>query len=328
MRKFQAKPHFFALLLGSLTLLATAPVQALEDWQLQYGPFITASDVRPHNQLPQDIADMQAALAESPPDFATALSLYAFGKNFPWRDRTHSLGRFNDDYNRAMPAVVPESVAHFGSSQFANQFMFSALAGTNRFQGVPDALRIAAIEGGALASVVNWTRFELVMSERKALAENPNWALTNGSPKNWNEIFAFHWGPEGQHSVHAALQALDGGSEVNTNLYAILARGQEPILQQTWPADDARHVAQQIHIGSLLLFQDAVQRILAASDAAQREAQFYAQGLWLAAAEPILMLDAGSVALVESALTQEPDAGQLEMVSEVIDQVLAALRSE
>ena len=40
------------------------------------------------------------------------------------------------------------------------------------------------------------------------------------------------------------------------------------------------------------------------------------------------MLDAGSVALVESALTQEPDAGQLEMVSEVIDQVLAALRSE
>ena len=92
------------------------------------------------------------------------------------------------------------------------------------------------MDGATLATIQNWTRFELAMSERKANAATPNWALKNGSPKNWNEVFAFHWGPEGQHSVHAALEGVPGGAEVNAALYAALADGQLHLLEERWAA--------------------------------------------------------------------------------------------
>jgi hypothetical protein len=59
----------------SLMGLAT-DAQTLEDWQLAHGGFVTASDVRPHNGLAQDRADMLAALARTPPDWAEALTVY------------------------------------------------------------------------------------------------------------------------------------------------------------------------------------------------------------------------------------------------------------
>jgi len=111
-----------------------------------------------------------------------------------------------DNYNGAMPAVLPLSTAHWRDASFAVGPVFSALAGTGGFYQLAPEARIAFVEGATLATILNWTRFELAMSERKALAERQNWALTNGSTKNWNEIFAFHSGPEGQHSVHAALE--------------------------------------------------------------------------------------------------------------------------
>jgi hypothetical protein len=83
----------FAAIGLSLMGLATH-AQTLEDWQLAHGGFVTASDVRPHNGLGQDRADMLAALGQTPPDWAEALTVYTWGRNFPWRDMTHSLGRF------------------------------------------------------------------------------------------------------------------------------------------------------------------------------------------------------------------------------------------
>ncbi len=169
-----------ALMLASVAMPATA-----EDWELSHGPFTTEADVRPHNALPQDIADILAALDAEPPEWGEALEIFAFGRNFPWREQIHSIGRFTDDYNGAMPRVVPLSVGFFGDGTFQKDFLFSALAGTGQFQGAPAEVRRAAFEVGAVAAVANWTRFELVMSEAKALADEPNWALTNGSPKNW-----------------------------------------------------------------------------------------------------------------------------------------------
>jgi hypothetical protein len=110
-----------------------APAQTLEDWQLSHGGFVTASDVRPHNALPQDRADMLAVLVQTPPDWAGALTVYTWGRNFPWRDMTHSLGRFADNYNSAMPRVLPASVAHWNDPSFAVGPVFSALAGTGPF---------------------------------------------------------------------------------------------------------------------------------------------------------------------------------------------------
>jgi hypothetical protein len=309
----------------SLMGLATH-AQTLEDWQLAHGGFVTASDVRPHNGLAQDRGDMLAALGQTPPDWAEALTVYTWGRNFPWRDMTHSLGRFADNYNGAMPRVLPASVAHWNDASFAVGPVFSALAGTGAFYQVAPEARIAFVEGATLATIINWTRFELEMSRSKALAATPNWALTNGSPKNWNEIFAFHWGPEGRHSVHAALEAVPGGAEVNAALYAALAEGQVHLLAERWAEAEAAVVARLLHEGALRLFHAAlVDAAEAPDEAARSRAALRARGLWLAAAEAVLTLAPAEVEQIESALAGTGDAALLPFAADSVQAALERL---
>lgn len=305
----------------------TAQSQPLEDWQLSHGGFVTASDVRPHNGLPQDRADILDALSGESPDWAQALTLYTWGANFPWRDMTHSLGRFADNYNGAMPAVLPHSVAHWNEASFAVAPVYSALAGTGAFYQLSPEARIAFVDGATLATILNWTRFELAMSERKARATEPNWALTNGSPKNWNEIFAFHWGPEGQHSVHAALEQLPEGPQVNAALYEALAEGQPHLLEQRWAEDEARRVDGLLHEGSLRLFHAALSEAEAASDEDSRAvAVMRARGLWLAAAEAVLSLAPAETDAIEAALAGTGDPDLLPFAREAVEDTLVELR--
>lgn len=293
-----------ALLAAALALAASALAQ--EDWQLAHGPFVTASDVRAHNALGADIAEITAALAAPEPDFTAALTLYAFGKNFPWRDRTHSLGRFGDDYNGKIAAVLPASTAHFGSPSFQAEFMFAALAGTSRFQDAEPAERVAAAEGGALATVINWTRFELAEAQSKATAAEPNWSLENGSPKNWNEIFAFHFGPGGANSVHAALEASPEGADINAALYDALTSGQERIVAEAWAPDEAAEVAAILDRGAVLLLAAELDAAAMSDGAARETARARAAGLWRAAAEAVLRRDSEAAAIFEAASSARP----------------------
>ena len=312
--------------LSLMALSLPAAAEAPQDWQLSHGGFVTAADVRPHNGLPQDRGDMLAALAATPPDWAEALTVYTWGRNFPWRDTTHSLARFADNYNGAMPHVLPASVAHWGDAAFAAAPVFSALAGTGAFSRLAPEARIAFVEGATLATIVNWTRFELAMAERKALAAEPNWALTNGSPKNWNEIFAFHFGPEGLHSVHAALAAVPGGADVNAALYAVLADGQVHLLEEHWAEDEAASVARLLHEGSLRLLHAALSDAAAAPDEDRRaEAVMLARGLWLAAAEAMLTLAPDEIEGIEAALAGTGDTALLLFATEAVDEALAGL---
>jgi hypothetical protein len=317
-----------AIGLSLMGLHSPATADALEDWQLSHGGFVTASDVRPHNRLPQDRGDMLAALSSDSPDWAEALIIYTWGRNFPWRDMTHSLGRFADNYNGAMPAVVPLSVAHWDDASFAVGPVYSALAGTGRFYQLAPEARIAFVEAATLATIINWTRFELAMSERKALAAEPNWALTNGSPKNWNEIFAFHWGPEGRHSVHSALETVAGGPEVNAALYTALAEGQPHLLEERWAEAAAAVVERLLHEGSLRLFHAALRDAEAALDETRRlDAVMRAGGLWLAAAEAVLTLTPDEVETIEGALVGSGDPSLLPFAIEAVETALARLDS-
>ncbi len=324
MRKSTLLVATLGLSLMGLSTPATA--DALEAWQFSHGGFVTASDVRAHNGLPQDRGDMLTALNADNPDWTEALTVYTWGRNFPWRNMTHSLGRFADNYNGAMPAVVPHSVAHWGDPSFAVGPVYSALAGTGLFYQLADEARIAFVEAATLATIINWTRFELAMSERKALAAEPNWALTNGSPKNWNEIFAFHWGPEGQHSVHAALEAIPEGAQVNAALYTALAEGQPHLLEERWAEDEAAVVDRLLHEGSLRLFHAALQGAEdAPDDAARLQAVMQARGLWLAAAEAVLTLSPDEVETIEEALAGSGDAALLPFAREAVEAALVAL---
>jgi hypothetical protein len=322
MRFASSLPLFvFLLLVGSPALAADA---TLEAWQLSHSGFVTASDVRNHNALPQDRGDLLASIQVTPPDYRGALEIYTYGKHFPWRGHTHSLGRFADDYNGTMPLVVPRSVTHWGHPSFQVGPVYSALAGTAGFQGADDDLRVAMIDGGTLATIVNWTGFELAMSERKALAPEPNWSLQNGSPKNWSEIFAFHWGPDGLQSVHEALESVSGGSEVNAALYRTLAEGQVYLLEQRWAPVEAAKVAAPLDQGSLRLLRAALIDLESApNDGARARSAAYARGLWLAVAEPILRMAPDGVDSIESTLAGSGDPDSVPLALEIVEKVLA-----
>ena len=78
--------------------------------KLSHGGFTTASDVQPQNGLPQDRGDMLAALNSAPPpDWTGALTIYTWGRNFPWRDMIHSLGRIACGARTRCAAVVQVS---------------------------------------------------------------------------------------------------------------------------------------------------------------------------------------------------------------------------
>ncbi len=314
---------FAMTLLAAPLLLASPAAEALEDWQLSHGPFVTEADVRAHAGLPQDRGDILAAITQETPDWPQALEIYAFGRHFPWRGQTHSLGRFADDYNGAMPTVLPEAVEHFGDAAFQNAWLFSALAGTRDFQGADDALRVAAVEGGTLAAILNWCRFELVMSERKAGADNPNWSIKNGSPKNWNEIFAFYRGTNGTHSVYEALAGSEEGAALNAALMQVLADGQEDVLAETWPEEAGREVEALLDRAALLILRDALADLDGLSDEEIAAAQARAAGLWLAASQSIAARDAGDADVIRDALSGAPDAVALAVAADTVEAHLA-----
>ena len=299
--------HPLAVRLGGILLAASFPLSSLEakePWQLGHGPFTTAADVREHSRLGQDLAEIRAAIAGEKPDWSSALALYAFGKNF----KAHAVGGFADNYNGRLGAYLPNASKHFGNPSYQNAFLFSALASTGRFARTPDDVRRAAIDAGLTAVAINWCRYELGEFERKANKMNPpNWALTNGSPKNWNEIFAFYYGPEGRHAAFEAIGKIDGGSEINDRLLTALAEGQEELVKEKWPPDAARKVAAALDAGSIALLRDALKKGESAADGELALAQARAAGFWLAASETVAASDSEKLKAVEAALSGKPD---------------------
>lgn len=289
-------PHV-SLIAASLVLACGGLANAKEDWQIGHGPFVSASDVRPHNKMPLDIRDVNAALAAEQPDWRAALASFAFGGNFA----NHSLAIFTDNYNNRFPQHLPVSTGHFGDPGFQNHVLTAAIVGTGKFRSVEPAERVAFIEAGLEAVTINWSRYELGESRRKATAAEPNWSLENGSPKNWNEIFAFYWGPEGEHSAHAAVERREGGAGINEALLQALADGQEVLVTESWTPEHAEAVARHLNEASVLLLADALKQALDAGEGESAVARARAAGYWLAAAEAVAG-NPEAAAAVEAAL--------------------------
>jgi hypothetical protein len=284
------------VLASSLMFAATAPAQQ-PDFAIAGEGFVTAADVRAHNRLGLDLADIRTALAATPPDYAAALGRYAFGKHFDWRDSAHSLAYFADDYHQRMGRSMPGAAALFGDSSFQHRFMSAALMGTGFFEGAGqkrstvDAARVAAINSGLVALVLNWCRLELSEASIRG-PQNQNWSLQNGSPKNWNELFAFWWGPKGEHAIHAEasrMQARFNLPEHPTRLLTRpLADGQPTIIARTFPEAEARAVASVVDLMSILLLLDRAADLdagLAAGGERALAARAAIQGAWLAASD-------------------------------------------
>lgn len=92
------------------------------------------------------------------------------------------------------------------------------------------------------------------MSWSKALAAMRNGALPHGSTKNWNGIFAFPQGPEGRHSVHAALAAVPGAAGFNAAPRAAVAEGQFHLPAERRVAVETARVERLLRKGAPRLF--------------------------------------------------------------------------
>lgn len=312
-----ARPRSWQHIAGGIVALCLAlgveTAAGAEDWQIGHGPFLSASDVRSHSRMPLDILDVMSALSQDRPDWSGALERFAFGKHFS----EHSLAIFTDNYNNRFPAHLPVSTVHFGTPGFQNYRLLAALAGTGAFRRVDDSVRIGFIEAGLLAVVINWARYELGESRRKAHLDAPNWSLENGSPKNWNEIFAFYWGPEGRHSVYEALAGIDGGDVVNERLVQALADGQEVLVTKRWSEAQAMEVEALLDEASLVLLRNALEQAAAASLEEQPGARARIAGYWLAAAEAVAS-DSAVAERMEAVLHGEPESEDFRTVLEML----------
>jgi len=302
------------LLALALLVLLPFSAQAREAWQIGHGPFLTASDVTAHNKFPQDMADIRALLAGDKPDWAAALVLFAYGKHF----KAHSVARFADNYNGRLDTYLGAAAKHYGNASFQNAFLFAAIGDTGRFARQPAAVRIAALDAGMTALLFNYARYELGESERKAKADKPNWSLQNGAPKNWNEVFAFYYGPGGKHGAFEAVAALPNGEKRNTRILSALAKGQADLVAQKWPVEAHAELVAALDAASIALFRDALTKASNAAEAEHPVARARAQGFWLGAVDAVLRTDASRAAVIDKALAGAPDQTAIKTAAEAL----------
>lgn len=300
----------------ALALFFSLPLaaEAKESWQIGHGPFLTASDVTAHNKFPQDMADIRTLLAGDKPDWNAALVLFTYGKHF----RAHSVARFADNYNGRLDAYLTAAAKHYGSASFQNAFLFSAIGDTGRFARQPAAVRIAALDAGMTGLLFNYARYELGEAERKGKAEKPNWSLENGSPKNWNEVFAFYYGPEGKHAAFEAVAKLPNGEKLNARILNALAKGQTELVAQKWAPEAAAELAAALDAASVALFRDALSKAASASEAELPVARAQAAGFWLGAVDAVLRADSARAVTIDKAFTGAPSATAIKAAAEAL----------
>lgn len=299
----------FVLLL-SLPLAA----EAREPWQIGHGPFVTASDVTAHNKFPQDMADIRAALAGDKPDWPAALVLFTYGKHF----KAHSVARFADNYNGRLDRYLAAAAKHYGSASFQNAFLFAAIGNTGRFARATEAERIAALDSGMTALLLNYMRFELGEAERKARMEKPNWSLQNGTPKNWSEAFAFYYGPEGKHGAFEAIAKLPNGERLNARILTALAKGQTDLVAQKWPPEAHAELIAALDAASIALFRDALNKAASTAEAELPVAHACAAGFWLGAVDAVARADTSRAAAIDKALADTPSPAAIKAAAEAL----------
>lgn len=174
------------------------------------------SQVNDHNALPRDIGDIHALLSVIDDgqqiDFAAIQAIYEQGKNsIKAKGSVRTIAAFVDGVDGSKPEknfenLFPVAFDYFGQPGFLEDFLGSAIRGEGRFAAASDKARAEAIKAGLYTALAYWVRFELRYSAYKAQAGN--FACPKGAPHNWDEGFAFYYGPNGRYSLYAFIEAL------------------------------------------------------------------------------------------------------------------------
>ena len=283
--------------------------------------YTTVSDVVTHNLVPADIADIEELLATddegAPIDYAAIANIYIRGRHSVRRTkRMRPLRGFATSEER-FTAYFPAAVAYYDSPTFLHDLILSAIKGKSTFNSAPDDVRRQAIHHGLLSLMNYWVRFKIYAAAQK-VAKN-NFKPADGAPSNWDEAFAFYYGPEGKASLYAMAKNLSDvfalDEPINDVVLAALRKGQNKLMARQSASTKAEAIVTQLNRAFLLSLVQSAQEIseaLAAGEAKQAQAaQAKGRALYYAVAPAVAAISPQTDKQIVKALTSnlQPTTG-------------------
>lgn len=283
--------------------------------ELSADGYTTVSDVISHNKVPQDIGDIEQMLAAGSVDWTKLQQLYEKGKHSVKGDGSiRTLNGFAstpDNFKK----YSPEAVAFFKTQgicqlapvdgfectegKFVDEFVESyAINGKGPFADASDKVRGAAVRAGLHVLMGYWVRLEFGKAIGKA--KDNNYDAAKGSPHNWDEAFAFYWGPEGKHSLYALANKLSTdyqlSESINAGFFKALIDGlKAQVDDKTPPQTHADAGNKQLLRLYILAALDAAKQLDAASsDDEKAAARWLGFGYWLGIGHAISKADASA----------------------------------
>lgn len=252
--------------------------------------YTTVSDVNSHNKVPADIGEIKALLDKSPVDWDAVQKMYEKGKHSVKGDGSvRTLNGFAskpDNFKK----YSPDASAYFATNnicklepvqdfkctdgKFLDELIeFYAMKGTGPFKGASDAIRGAVVKAGLLVNMHYWVRLEFGKAIGKA--KDGNVEPLKGAPHNWDEAFAFYWGPEGKDSLYALAAELSSkhklGTSINKAFFESLVAGLKVMTDdKKEPQADTDKATKQLHRLFILALLDTAKAMDDTSDADAR----------------------------------------------------------
>lgn len=277
--------------------------------------YTSYSDVTTHNKVPQDIGDIKELLKAGSVDWTKVQELYEKGKHSVKSDGSvRTLNGFASKPDNFIK-YSPDAVAYFkdkGICQLAPVTGFKctegkyvdelvesyAIKGTGPFEKASDAVRGAVVKSGLLALMSYWVRLEFGKAIAKVKAGNAD--LEKGGPHNWDEAFAFYWGPEGKHSLYTLAADLSSkyklATSINADFFKALIDGQKKMKDEQAAPEEATKAGnkQLIRLFVLAAIDAAKELDAAGDDAAKDVARWKGFGYWTAMGHAVAKADASA----------------------------------
>lgn len=274
------------------------------------------SGVNDHNALPRDINEILSLLAVADqgeqPDYQTIATIYRQGKfSIKPSGQIRTIAGFADgvDSKKAeknFANLFPDSLSYFREPGFLSRLLEDAMNARGAYRGASDRVRAAALRAGLYSTLAYWVRFELRYSELKA--RSGNFACPKGAPHNWDEGFAFYFGPKGRFGLYAHFAEL-GKNDARFHAYneAILEAFRSgigivapfaPAVGQiecpteadlaTYPIDESRQIEAELRRAFFAAMNKELEHAASASDPGERLAAVAAARAYYLAIAPAM----------------------------------------
>jgi len=206
------------------TIPASRPrnVEVLPEF-FQARGYYGVSNVDKQNDVPWDLFEIKNELKIQPENmYENILSIYEVG--VPYREGYPTLAGFadgtDDNQVKSFENIFPTAVQYFGTEDFLDTWIRDAINCDGQFSPKStDLVRGGAITTGILSLLYYWVQFELRFSKIKA--DDGNFGCKGGAPHNFDEAYAFYYGPRGRSALFEMFAAVEeaGNSSITGEPY-------------------------------------------------------------------------------------------------------------